>query len=406
MGERKQLVMTRTRVRIGMVGSQFAARLHLNNLSKLRGIKAEVVAVASNQINHAESIAEQYGIPDYYDDYRRILDRKDIDLVDLCIPTDLHEDFCVEAAEAGKHIICEKPLTGFFGKDRPEEHVGFSVKKAEMLEETRKSCHRVMKAVEKNKVKFLYAENWIYAPPLTKLKNLIKASEGAIMDIRAEQSHSGSVAPYSRKWKTSGGGSLMRLGAHPVGGVLHLKHYEGLIKSGQPIRAKSVMAEIGQHTKMDSFVKEKKKYLASAWEDVEDWGVMVITFEDLSAATVFSSDGVLGGVRNTMNVYLSNAVVNVNINPHNTLEVYAPEGHIFGDEYLAEKLETKAGWNFPSPDEDWVRGYPQEMEDFVDALIEDREPVSGILLARDVVEIIYAAYQSAEEGRRVELKKE
>jgi len=198
----------------------------------------------------------------------------------------------------------------------------------------------------------------------------------------------------------------MRLGAHPVGGVLHLKHYEGLIKFGQPIRAKSVMAEIGQHTKMDSFIKEKKKYLASAWEDVEDWGVMVITFEDLSAATVFSSDGVLGGVRNTMSVYLSNAVVHVNMNPHNALEVYAPEGHIFGDEYIAEKLETKAGWNFPSPDEDWVRGYPQEMEDFMDSLIEDREPVSGILLARDVVEVIYAAYQSAEEGRRVELRQD
>jgi predicted dehydrogenase len=393
-----------TKVRIGMVGSQFAARLHVNNLTKLRGTKADVVAVASKQIDHAKGFAEQYGIPDYYDDYRRILDRKDVDLVDLCIPTDLHEDFCVKTAEAGKHLICEKPLTGFFGKDRPDEQVGFSIKKAEMLEETRKSCLRVMEAVEKHKVRFLYAENWIYAPPLIKLKNLIRASGGAVMDIRAEQSHSGSIAPYSRKWKSSGGGSLMRLGAHPVGAVLHLKHYEGLIKFGKPIRAKTVMAEIGQHTKMDAFVKEKKKYLASAWEDVEDWGVMVITFEDSSAATVFASDGVLGGVRNTMSVYLSNSVIHMNMNPHNALEVYAPEGQIFGDEYLVEKLETKAGWNFPSPDEDWVRGYPQEMEDFVDALIENREPVSGLLLARDVVEVIYAAYQSAEEGRRIDLR--
>jgi predicted dehydrogenase len=393
------------KVKIGVVGTQFAGRLHLNNLAKLRGIKAEVVAVASKQIKHAEEFARQYGIPDYYDDYRRILERKDVDLVDLCIPTDLHEGFCLETAEAGKHIICEKPLTGFFGKDRPEELVGFSVKKALMLEESLKSCQRVKKAVEDHKVRFLYAENWIYAPPLIKLKNLIKASQGTVMDIRAEQSHSGSIAPYSGRWKTSGGGSLMRLGAHPVGAVLHLKHYEGMIKGGQPIRPKSVMAEIGQHTKMTGFEKEKKKYLASAWEDVEDWGVMVITFEDRSNATVFSSDGVLGGVRNTMSIYLSNAVVHLNMNPHNALEVYAPEGHIFGDEYLVEKLETKAGWNFPSPDEDWVRGYPQEMEDFVDALIEDREPVSGLLLALDVVEVIYAAYQSAEEGRRVELGK-
>ena len=111
----------------------------------------------------------------------------------------------------------------------------------------------------------------------------------------------------------------MRLGAHPVGGVLHLKHYEGMLKYGRPIRAKSVTAEVGQHTKIDSFVKEKKKYIVSEWEDVEDWGVMVINFEDGAKATVFSSDAVLGGVRNTLNVYLSNAVVNVNINPHNVL---------------------------------------------------------------------------------------
>jgi predicted dehydrogenase len=114
----------------------------------------------------------------------------------------------------------------------------------------------------------------------------------------------------------------------------------------------------------------------------------------------------LGGVRNMLNVFLSNAVINVNINPHNALEVYAPEPHIFGEEYISEKLETKAGWNFPSPDEDWVRGYPQELEDFVEALLLNREPVSGIDLGREVVEAIYAAYASAEEGKRILLKKE
>lgn len=192
----------------------------------------------------------------------------------------------------------------------------------------------------------------------------------------------------------------MRLGAHPVGAVLHLKSYEGLIKQGVPIRPQSVTAEVGFHTKIDAFRKEKKKYVVSNWEDVEDWGIMVINFTDNSKATIFSSDQVLGGVRNSIEVYLSNAAVKVNINPHNVLEVYAPDAQIFADEYLAEKLETKAGWSFPSPDEDWMRGFPQELEDFVDAVITDREPVSGIDLAREVVEVIYAAYVSAEEGRR------
>lgn len=193
----------------------------------------------------------------------------------------------------------------------------------------------------------------------------------------------------------------MRLGAHPVGAVLHLKHYEGLLKSGTPIRAKSVTAEVGYHAKIESFRQESKKYIVSEWEDVEDWAVMVITFEDGSNATVLSSDGVLGGVRNTINVYLSNSVVHVNINPNNAVEIYAPDAHIFGDEYIAERLETKAGWNFPSPDDNWMRGYAQEMEDFIDAVLLDREPASGIDLAKDTVEVIYAAYVSAEEGKRI-----
>lgn len=392
------------RVRIGIVGSQFAARFHIKSLEKLRGVKADVVAVASRQIEHAATFAGQFGIPHYYNDYRRLLERNDIDVIDLCIPTDLHAEFCIEAARAGKHIICEKPLTGYFGKDRQGEQVGLTVGRELMLKETLDECDRVSEAVKANGVKLMYAENWIYAPPLTKLKNLLKASGGTIMDIRAEQSHSGSHSPFALNWKTSGGGSLMRLGAHPVGGVLHLKHYEGILKQGVPIRAKAVTAEVGRHTKMEAFLKEPKRYLVANWDDVEDWGVMIITFEDGSAATVVSSDGVLGGVRNVLTVYCSNAVVNLNMNPSDLMTVYAPEPHIFGEEYIAEKLETKAGWNFPSPDEDWVRGYPQEMEDFVDAILNNREPVSGIALARDVVETIYAAYLSAEQGRRVALR--
>ena len=63
----------------------------------------------------------------------------------------------------------------------------------------------------------------------------------------------------------------------------------------------------------------------------------------------------------------------------------------------------KAGWQYPSPEEDWMRGYPQELEDFVDATSDGRPPRSGGALARDVVEVIYAGYLSAATGRRVEL---
>ena len=197
------------KVRLGMIGSKLAAHLHLNSLSKIRGLKVEVVAVASQRMKNAVAFSEKFHIPDSYDDYRRVLERRNIDVVDLCIPTDLHERFSIEAAEAGKHIICEKPLTGYFGKERNEEQVGLAVRKESMLKEALEGCDRVILAVKKNRVKFMYAENWVYAPPLIKLKRLMEASGGTILEIRAEQGHSGSQADYSRRWKTSGGGTLM-----------------------------------------------------------------------------------------------------------------------------------------------------------------------------------------------------
>lgn len=391
------------KVRLAMIGSQLAAHWHLRNLSKIRGVKVDVVAVASKNIDHARAFAREFDILDYYDDYRRILERNDVDAVDLCIPTDLHEEFSIQSAEAGKHIICEKPLTGYFGKELEEEMIGLKVPKQFMLKEALKGCERIIHAVKKNRVKFMYAENWIYSPAIEKLKRLIKISGGTILEIRAEQGHSGSSATYSRSWKTSGGGSLMRLGSHPAGAAIHLKCYEGILKYGNPIRPKSVTAEVGYHTKIDSFMREKKKYIVSEWKDVEDWGTMIINFEDGSNATIFASDGILGGIRNILNVFLSNAVICININPHNVIEIYAPDSQIFAEEYIAEKVETKAGWNFPSPDDDWMKGFPNELEDFIDSILLDKEPISGLDLGYDVVNTIYSAYVSAEEGKRVYL---
>jgi len=391
------------KLRLGMVGSQFAAHLHLNNFGKLRGSKMEVVAIASKTERSARQTAQEFDIPDIYTDYRRLLDRKDIDVVDLCVPNDLHEEMIVAAAQAGKHILCEKPLTGYFGKEIEGEEVGFRVPKEVMLEGVLESCDRIRKAIEASGVVFCYAEDWVYAPPLAKIKRIVRVSGGTVMDIRAEESHSGSHAAYSRRWKTSGGGALLRLGCHPIGAALHLKYFEGELREGKPIRPKSITAEVGHHTRIPSFQKESKKWVVSTWEDVEDWSCVIVTFEDGSKATIFASDGVLGGTRNQMQVFLSNAVAFANINPNNAVEVYAPDAGILKDEYIAEKLETKAGWNFASPDEDWMRGYPQELEDFVESILQRKQPMSSLDLAIDTLKVVYGGYVSAEKGQRVQL---
>ncbi len=391
------------KVRLGMVGAGFSAHLHLHNYEKLRGSKVEIVGMASRTEKGAVQTAREFHIPSVYTDYRNLLERKDLDAIDLCVPTHLHEEMIIEAAKAGKHVICEKPLTGYFGEGVEGEGIGFRVPREAMLKRALEGSSRIRKAIEQNRVLFCYAEDWVYAPPLTKIKRIVRASRGTILDIRAEESHSGSHAEYSRKWRTSGGGSLIRLGCHPISAALHLKVDEGRFRDGRPIRPKFVTGEVGQHTRIPSFQKEPRRWIVTSWEDVEDWSALIITFEDGSKATIFASDGVLGGTRNNLQVYLSNAVAFANINPNNAVEVYAPDAHILGEEYIAEKLETKAGWNFASPDEDWMRGYPQELEDFIQSILEGKEPISGLDLAEDTLKVVYAGYLSAEKGQRIQI---
>ena len=386
------------KIGIGIIGSRFAAHLHAHALSKLRGVKCDILAVCSKTKESAETFARKFSIPHAYTDHRAMLERKDIHLVTLPVVTSVHHTLAIDAANAGKHLVMEKPLTGCFAE-------AGSMSRQAMFAEAMKNADAVVEACRRNKVTMGYAENFVYAPPVAKLRRLMDASGGTLLDLRAEESHSGSHASYSRRWRTAGGGSMLRMGSHPVGAVIHLKHYEGMQRSGKPIRVKSVLADVAQLSKHPAVQAAPKKYLVTAWEDVEDWSAAILTFEDGTKATVFSTDVSLGGVKNLVTAYLDNAVVQVNINPNTSLQIYAPDGQIWGDEYITEKVETKGGWQFPSPDEDWMRGYPQEMEDFVDAVREAREPLSGLLLAHETVEVIYAGYVSAQEGRRVELKR-
>jgi predicted dehydrogenase len=364
-----------------------------------------VAAVCGVPKADAEAFAAKHGIPAAFGGMEEMLSEVELDAVDLAVPNYLHAPFIIEASKAGKHVFCEKPLTGYFGDpDAADELVGKTVPRQTMLEEASRRCDEVVEAIGKSGIKFGYAENWVYAPAFVKLWRLAKTAGGTIIRIEAEESHSGSHADYARQWRTSGGGSLMVKGSHPLGAAIQLKRWEGEEKLGRPIRPASVMCEVGNLTWIEAFTQEKEHYLRTGWRDVEDWGIIVVKFEDGSVAEVKAADTTLGGVHNYLEAYLSNARIRANINPNDSCVAYAPEAEIFEPEYISEKIETKGGWTFPSPDEDWHQGYPQEVADFVAAIIENREPISGAALAREVTLVLYAAYVSAEEGRRVDLK--
>ena len=165
------------------------------------------------------------------------------------------------------------------------------------------------------------------------------------------------------------------------------------------------MAETAQLADTATFRAATPRYLNTVeGADVEDWGTMLITFDDGTVAAISAADTVLGGIRNQMAIYGAKAVVLCNINPNDLVQAYAPDASVFGDEYIVEKIETKAGWTAPQPDEEWTTGYPQEIQDFVECVATGREPLSNGPLARDVTAVIYGAYLSATEGRRVDLR--
>lgn len=392
-------------IRVGMVGAGFAADFHVEAFARVRGINARVVAVTAPREERRVEFAQRHAISGVYGSLAEMLDSEQIDVVDLCVPTYVHAEYIVQAASAGKHVIVEKPLTGYTGElGQPEDElIGDTIPKARMMDWVLDQCRYVQMEIEHAGVRVMYAENWVYAPALQKARRLVEAGAGTVMRMVAEESHSGSHASYAKYWRLAGGGSLLRTGSHPVGGVLYLKQAEGLARDGRPIRPKSVVAETARLLEMDSFRAEGERYLTGDLADCEDFGSALITFEDGSVASVTSSDVVLGGIYNYVKLFCSQGRIECNLNPNDQCVVYGPSADAFGDEYLAEKLSTRAGWNFASPDEHWASGYHQEMQDFAECVAFGREPLSGWTLARDVVAVIYAAYVSAEEGRRVEV---
>lgn len=384
-------------VRVGVVGAGFVARLHAEGYRHVHGVRVELQAVTAARPERARAFAAEADIRTVAADFHALVDDPAVDVVDLCVPSHLHAAMAMEAAAAGKHVIVEKPLTGFFGDP--------GTPRVTMLERALASADHVIAACRDAGVRLCYAENWVYAPPIQKARRLLTAAGGPILRMVGEESHSGTHAPINKRWETGGGGSLIGKGCHPLGAALYLKADEGRRLRGAPIRPVSVTAETAMLADTEAFHASAPRFLNTVdGADVEDWGAMLIAFDDGTVAQISAADTVLGGIRNQLAVYAAQAVVLCNINPNDAVQAYAPDPSVFAAEYVTEKIETKAGWTFPQPDEDWMTGYPAEMQDFVEAIAFDREPLSGGPLARDVTAVLYGAYLSAAEGRRVDLR--
>ncbi len=391
---------TLKRVGIGVIGAGFLARTRMRCYANVGGYHAEVLAVAARTDSTAEAFAQAHGIAQAYGDYRAVLDRPDIDVVDLCVPNLMHREMAVAAAQAGKHVICTKPLTAYVGQDLPPDQSAAQTARLDMLRFAQSEADAMIAAAQTANVRLMYGENWLYAPSITRAEDLIAQSGGAILEMRGGECHKGSHSPFSRRWRNAGGGALIQLGAHPIGAMLHLKQREGISRNGQPIRPVAVSAEVGDTS---TIAPPEKSYVATGWEDVENWAALIITFTDGSHGVVHASETVLGGMESQLEIFLSNGQFKCNLSPNNLLQAYTPAASVLGDAYIMEKIDSGAGWTTPIPDEDWSSGHLAMVQDFVAAVAENRPAKSGGDLGRAVIQVVYAGYQAAASGQRVQL---
>jgi predicted dehydrogenase len=379
-------------IRVGLVGSRFAARFHWEGIRRVYGVPVEVVGVTSKTAEARDTFAREKGIRSF-ETFEEMC--AFVDVVDLCTPPSSHEHLAVQALEQGRHVIIEKPLTGYFGS-ASQDFQGNSFSKETMLREALASCTRILDAAQASGRRVCYAENWIYAPAVQKEREILAKSGGQILWMLGGQSHSGSHSPYYGSWRFSGGGSLVGKGCHPLSTALYLKRVEGQTRDGLAIRPTTVSARTHEITRLPTYRDEG--FLRTAYQDVEDYAQVHVKFSDGTVADIFSSELVVGGVHNWLEVVCNNHRTRCNLNPIDALETFNPREEIFRDVYVTEKLGTKQGWSHPAPDESWQHGYPQEFQDFMESLYHDREPLSGMELARDTIAVIYSGYLSAERG--------
>jgi predicted dehydrogenase len=202
-------------IKVGLIGAGGIAGAHIRGYRE-HAARIGITAVADVSEKAAAARAEELGATPYAD-YRQMLEVEELDAVDICLPHHLHRDAIVAAAEAGKHILCEKPLC---------------LTAAEAAD--------VRAAVSAAGVTLMCAHNQLFLPAVAKAKELLEAGTiGTVYEVRTTDSFYNDFDPSTMGWRasaaTSGGGELIDTGYHPTYLLLHLA-------GGKPVEATAMLS--------------------------------------------------------------------------------------------------------------------------------------------------------------------
>jgi len=343
------------KTRVALLGSGFIAGIHAESYERFVP-DAEIVAVYSRHEARAGELAAKHHIPRCFTDIDRAIAESGCDVVDICLPNHVHARTTIAAANAGKHVIIEKPLC-------------LTLDEADAM----------IQACADNGRKLMYAEELCFAPKYERVRQL--ANEGAlgtVYHLRQCEKHSGPHSDWFYDVNQSGGGALMDMGCHG------LAWFRWML--GRP-RAVSVYA----HMQTGLLHKERTR--------CEENSVCIVEFEGGAIGVAENSWAKLGGMEDRVEVYGTGGVMYADLFQGNSALTYSEQGY----GYAMEKAGSTRGWTFTMFEEAFNQGYPQELRHFITCVRDGTTPVSTGEDGRAVLELMNAAYHSARSGQKVAL---
>ena len=392
--------MQKENIVIGMAGAGRATELHMNALKSFSGIPIRLKTIFARRDEQLLQNKTRYGFENTTKDFNKLLEDPEIDVIDICTPPYLHEKMIEQAINANKHVICEKPLTGFFGNDG-EENIGKKISKVVMYHDVIKSLDKLEKLVAKSSKKFMYAEIFIYAPAIIKSKEIIEKKKSKILFIKGEESLKGSSSPVAGLWSKTGGGTFIRTGTHPLSAALWLKSQEAISRNEQ-ISVVGVMADMGRVT--NYLTEYEHRHIKAHPIDVEDSSTVIIQFSDETKAVIIANDTLLGGSRNYVELYCNDCAIDCKLTMSKLMSTYFLDEDNLDDVYISEMLPSKTGWNNPFLADEFVRGYNNQMKDFLECIYFDRNPISNFKLGSYTTKLVYAAYAASETQQSIKIE--
>jgi predicted dehydrogenase len=331
-------------IRVGIIGAGNIARSHVDGYLRA-GSHARIAAIADVDGAHAAALAQEAGgAASVFEDYREMLAAEVVDAVDICLPHHLHADAIVAAAEAGRHVLCEKPLCL-----------------------TIEEAHRIRQAVSAAGITLMCSHNQLYMPPVAAARKAIEDGlVGRVYEARTTDSFYNDFDPSSMGWRahraTSGGGELIDTGYHPTYLLLYLV-------GRSPVE---VTAMLGRHR--------------LTFMEGEDSATVLVRFEDGSIGTIVTSWA---------------------YQPAGSTErfsVVGEAGSLWSDgKTLFHRRRGGDTVRLVEPTDE-VGTIQLAVLDFIRCLREGRRPINTEIEGIEVLKVILGAYASAEEGQVITLR--